>query len=134
MDVESKHSFLVQQPAVVSSTARNILISNEDTEQVLQTAGDCIEGECSLDEVSELLGLLHDAEKDLEGRLDKIMNMVSHLQHLNDKEERKTDEVRGFVKDLLRVFNTEVSATSRPDPTNFQPLSHKSLLVTILET
>ena len=84
-------------------------MSDEDTEQVMQTASDCLEGECSLDEVSELLSVLKDAEKDLEGRLDKIMNMVSQLQHLNEKDARETNEVRAFVKDLLRVFNTDVS-------------------------
>mmetsp|Transcript_74173 Transcript_74173/g.214856 ORF Transcript_74173/g.214856 Transcript_74173/m.214856 type:complete len:84 (-) Transcript_74173:144-395(-) len=48
--------------------------------------------------------MLKDTEHELESRLEKIMNMVSHLQHLNEKEERKTDEVREFVRDLLRVF------------------------------
>merc|ERR1712124_243415 len=38
---------------------------------------------------------------------EKIMNTISHLQHINAKEERKTDEVRAFVKDMLRVFNTD---------------------------
>jgi hypothetical protein len=37
------------------------------------------------------------------------MNMVAHLQHVNEKESRKTDEVRAFVKDMLRVFSTDVS-------------------------
>lgn len=97
----------VRQPAVAVSTARHLLLNNEETEQVLKTAGDCIEGECSLDEVSELLALLKDTEKELESRLDKVMNMVSHLQHLNDKDERESGEVRAFVKDLLRVFNTD---------------------------
>jgi hypothetical protein len=32
--------------------------------------------------------------------------MIGHLQHINEKEERKTDEVRSFVRDMLRVFDT----------------------------
>ena len=43
------------------------------------------------------------------------MNMIAHLQHINEKEERKTDEVRSFVRDMLRVFD-------RGDATHF-PIS-----------
>jgi hypothetical protein len=32
------------------------------------------------------------------------MNMIGSLQHINEKEERKTDEVKAFVRDMLRVF------------------------------
>lgn len=74
---------------------------------VLNKSTECIESECSLDEVEELLTVLKQTEKDLEGRLTKIMNTISHLQHINHKEERKTDEVRAFVKDMLRVFSTD---------------------------
>ncbi len=42
-------------------------------------------------------------------RLEEIMNMVGHLQHLNDSEIRKKDEVREYVRDLLRVFDTKSS-------------------------
>ncbi len=87
-------------------------MSDSEQEQVLKHATDCVEGECSLDEVSELLSVLKDTEHELELRLEKIMNMVSHLQHMNAKEERKTDEVREFVKDLLRVFAHEVRLAS----------------------
>jgi Asp-tRNA(Asn)/Glu-tRNA(Gln) amidotransferase C subunit len=83
-------------------------MSDAEQEKVLKQAGDCVDGECSLDEVSELLSLLKDTEHELETRLEKIMNMVSHLQDINAKEERKTDEVRAFVKDLLRVFAHDV--------------------------
>lgn len=92
-------------------TARHIIMTNEETESVLKTAGDCMEGECSIDEIDELVAMLKDTEQQLEARLEDIMNMVAHLQHINEKEERKTDEVRSIVKDMLRVFNTDVSAT-----------------------
>jgi hypothetical protein len=35
------------------------------------------------------------------------MNMITQLQHINAKEEHKTDEVRSFVKDLLRTFSSD---------------------------
>lgn len=68
-----------------------------------------MEGECSLDEVDDLIKMLKDTEHELETRVEKIMNMVAHLQHINAKEERETNEVRQFISDMLRVFNTDVS-------------------------
>lgn len=97
----------IRPAAVASITTQNAFLSEEETMAVLNKSTECIESECSLDEVDELLTVLKDTEKELEGRIEKIMNTISHLQHINDKEERKTDEVRAFVKDMLRVFNTD---------------------------
>ena len=90
-----------------STTAQNVFLSEEETMAILNKSTECIESECSVDEVDELLSVLKDTEKELEGRISKIMNTISHLQRINAKEERKTDEVRAFVKDMLRVFNTD---------------------------
>ena len=92
-----------------STTARHILMSDEETQAVMNKAEECIESECSIDETADLLRTLKSTERDLEERLESIMNMIAHLQHINEKEERQTDEVREFVKDMLRVFSTEVS-------------------------
>jgi hypothetical protein len=82
-------------------------MSEDEIQSVLTTAGDCAEGECSLDDVNELIFELREQEKILEERLEKIMNMIGHLQHVNEKEERQTDEVRAMVRDMLRVFSNE---------------------------
>jgi hypothetical protein len=82
-------------------------MSDEEVATILQSASDCAEGECSLDDVSSLIADLKDQEAILEKRLEKVMNMIAQLQHINEKEERKTDEVRAFVRDMLRVFSTE---------------------------
>eukprot|EP00560_Eucampia_antarctica_P005941 CAMPEP_0197823572 /NCGR_PEP_ID=MMETSP1437-20131217/896_1 /TAXON_ID=49252 ORGANISM="Eucampia antarctica, Strain CCMP1452" /NCGR_SAMPLE_ID=MMETSP1437 /ASSEMBLY_ACC=CAM_ASM_001096 /LENGTH=141 /DNA_ID=CAMNT_0043422803 /DNA_START=216 /DNA_END=641 /DNA_ORIENTATION=+ len=89
-----------------STTARNILLTNEETDAILTSAHDCAEGECSIDDVSELIFELKDQQKEMNSRLEEIMNMVSHLQELNKGEERVTDDVRAYVKDLLRVFDS----------------------------
>lgn len=88
-------------------TPRSLLLSESETEAILQSASDCAEGECSLDDVSELLFELKDQQVVLEQRLQKVMNTIAHLQHLNEKEDRQTDEVRSFVRDMLRVFAHE---------------------------
>jgi hypothetical protein len=58
--------------------------------------------------VASLVEELKMQEGILSERLVKIMNMIAHLQHVNEKKERKTDEVRQFVKDMLRVFSHDV--------------------------
>jgi len=98
---------VIRPTSVPSITSQKVFLSEEETMNVLNKSNECIESECSIDEVDELLTVLKDTEKELEGRLEKIMNTISHLQHINEKEERKTDEVRAFVQDMLRVFNTD---------------------------
>jgi len=98
---------VIRPTSVPSITSQKVFLSEEETMNVLNKSTECIESECSIDEVDELLTVLKDTEKELEVRLEKIMNTISHLQHINEKEERKTDEVRAFVQDMLRVFNTD---------------------------
>lgn len=82
-------------------------MTDEETDAILKSAADCSMGECSLDDVSSLVADLKAQEKILAARMDSITKMIANLQHINEKEERKTDEVREFVRDMLRVFNTE---------------------------
>jgi len=96
-------SFLLQV-ARASTTARHVILSDEETSAILQSASDCAEGECSIDDVSMLISELKDQEALLEDRLEKIMNMIGHLQKENEKPKRDTDEVRALVRDMLRVF------------------------------
>lgn len=82
-------------------------MSEEETSAILKSAEECAEGECSVDDVKGLLMDLKEQEQQLVDRMDKIMNMVAHLQHINEKEQRKTDEIKAFVRDMLRVFDTD---------------------------
>lgn len=98
---------------MASSTARHLIMSDAETAAILEKAEGCMGEECSIDEVAELLVLLKDTQKSLEGRLENVMNLVGDLQKLNEKEGRETDEVRAFVRDMLRVFSSDVSAALR---------------------
>mmetsp|Transcript_32877 Transcript_32877/g.97965 ORF Transcript_32877/g.97965 Transcript_32877/m.97965 type:complete len:155 (-) Transcript_32877:239-703(-) len=93
--------------STISSTARNVLLSQEETDAIITRASDCAEGECSVDDISGLVGELKDQQDILNARLVDVMNMVAHLQKVNQSKDRKKDEVRAFVQDLLRVFNHE---------------------------
>lgn len=59
-----------------------------------------------MDDVTDLVKVLKEQERVLQDRLDKVMNMIAELQHINERKERKTNEVRKFVQDMLRVFDT----------------------------
>ena len=92
---------------MISTTAHRVILSDEETEKILSTADECAAGECSVDDVAELIFELKEQEKEMQERLEKVMNMIAHLQHINEKDERKTAEVRSFVQDMLRVFSHE---------------------------
>lgn len=81
-----------------------MILSDAETEEILQSAQDCMASECSIDDVDMLLGELKQTEDELQGRLDKVMNAIAALQHANSKNDRDQDEVRAFVSDLLSVF------------------------------
>jgi hypothetical protein len=73
----------------------------------MQSAAECAEGECSVDDVTELVAELLEQKKGMQIRLDKITHMISDLQHVNAKDSRKTDDVRVLVRDMLRVFSRD---------------------------
>jgi len=98
------HCF-IKQVVVPSSTARRVILSEEETDAILKSAADCAMGECSVDDVALLISELKEQEQILEQRLENIMNIIGQLQHFNEKKERKRDEIKAFVKDMLRVFN-----------------------------
>ena len=83
-------------------------MTEDEITAVLDKAHGCVEGECAVNDVDDLIGELKDQQKVLNERLETIMNVVSHLQHANVSDARKTDDVRAIVKDMLRVFTTAV--------------------------
>jgi len=91
-------------------TAQNLIMTEEEITTILGKAHGCVDSECAVDDVDDLIAELKDQQKVLSERLENIMNVVSHLQHANTKEARKTDDVRAIVKDMLRVFTTSVSS------------------------
>lgn len=83
-----------------------MLLSEEETNSIIEKAQDCAEGECSIDDVSGLIAELKGQQHEMSARLEEIMNMVAHLQTANEGDKRKKDDVRAYVRDLLRVFDT----------------------------
>lgn len=107
------NAFMVSpnRPAVrTPTTARNLIMTEDEITAILDKAHGCVESECAVNDVDDLIVELKDQQKVLQARLENIMNVVAHLQAANAKQDRKTDDVRALVKDMLRVFTTQVSS------------------------
>ncbi|KAL7542074.1 hypothetical protein ACHAWF_007094 [Thalassiosira exigua] len=94
-------------PSRAQQTARNLIMTEEEITSILGKAHGCVESECAVNDVEDLIAELKDQQAVLSERLDTVMNAVAHLQHVNEQEGRKTDDVRAIVRDMLRVFTTQ---------------------------
>ena len=94
-------------------------MTEDEITVILDKAHGCVESECAVNDVDDLIAELKDQQKVLNSRLETIMNVVAHLQQANTQEGRKTDDVRAIVKDMLRVFTTQVSWRRYERPANF---------------
>ena len=91
----------------MSNTPLALIMSDEETEAILRTIEDCSEHtQCGVDDVSSLLYELKQQEKEMTARLDTIAQVIQQLKELNETTgSENRDEVRAFVRDMLRVFH-----------------------------
>lgn len=80
-------------------------MSQDETEKLVQHALDCSEGECSVEEVDDLVVMLKDQQKELTARIGKLDTLIKSLKVVNDKSGRKVDEVKETVRAIFRVFS-----------------------------
>lgn len=85
-------------------------MTEDEITAILSKAHGCVESECAVNDVDDLITELKEQQTVLNTRLETIMNVVAHLQAANAQEKRKTDDVRAIVNDMLRVFTTSVSS------------------------
>lgn len=93
-----------------------------ETEAVLKQATDCADGECSLDDVEDLIGVLKGQQKELYERVQKVKSMISSLEELNAKSDRPVDQVRETVRALYRVFQLGDKASGNDYPKLTKPM------------
>lgn len=79
-------------------------MSQEETDTILNKASDCAEGECTLDEVDDLIAVLKTQQKELDSRVSQIKGMIDSLEKVNRGDKRQVDEVRETVRAIFRVF------------------------------
>lgn len=93
----------------------------EEVDTLLTKAGDCAEGECSVDEVADLLDILKGQQKELYSRVQTVKEMINQLEHVNAKDDRKVDEVRETVRAIFRVFQLGDKASGNDYPSLSRP-------------
>eukprot|EP00536_Pseudo-nitzschia_multiseries_P000561 jgi/Psemu1/249689/estExt_Genewise1Plus.C_70059 len=98
------------------------LMSHEDTENVLETADNCVKGECSLDEIDGLVSLLKDQQKEASGRLQEIKDMIKSLETVNGSDDRSVDEIRETVRAIYRIFQLGAKASGNDYPALTKPM------------
>jgi hypothetical protein len=96
-------------------------MTQEETESLMKQAVQCSEGECSLDEVGDLIGTLKVQQKELSDRVEEVRKMIETLEHMNAKDDRKVDEVRETVRAIYRVFQLGDKASGNDYPSLSRP-------------
>jgi hypothetical protein len=100
-------TLLLLQTPTTTTTARHIVLNDDEIDAILSTAEDCSEHtQCGVDDVSGLVYELKEFLETLQERSENVNQMIADLEDMNAQPERKPDEVKAFVKDMLRVFET----------------------------
>ncbi len=97
------------------------LMSASENETVMKKAQDCYDGECSLDDVDELLHVLKEQQKELHSRVNQVKEVIKSLEKVNAKDDRKVDEIRETVRAIFRVFQLGDKASGNDYPTLSRP-------------
>jgi hypothetical protein len=96
-------------------------MSQDETNTLMTTATDCVEGECSLDEIDGLISLLKDQQKELSVRVNQIKDMVKSLETVNGSDDRSVDEIRETVRAIFRIFQLGDKASGNNYPSLSRP-------------
>lgn len=80
------------------------IMTTDQMEALITEAQECSEGECSVDDVGNLLDTLKSQQKDLNVKLDQIKKMIISLEGMNGKDMDR-DEVRETVRAIMRIFS-----------------------------
>jgi hypothetical protein len=97
-------------------------MSQEETDSIMTKAEDCVAGECSLDQIDELIDLLKGQQKELYDRVTQVKEMVQTLENVNQKTDgRSVDEIRETVRAIFRVFQLGDKASGNDYPALSKP-------------
>jgi len=97
------------------------LLTEEETTEIMQKSIDCAEGECSIEDVENLLNDLKEQQKVLTARLEEVTQMIESLGSVNKHEKREVDEVRETVRAIARLFLMGDKASGNDYPALSKP-------------
>ena len=81
----------------------------------------CEKGECSIDDVSDLIDQLQEQQHLLYERINEMNVMVTSLENLNEDDSRNVDEVRETVRAIFRLFAMSDKASGNDYPALTKP-------------
>ncbi|KAG7351092.1 hypothetical protein IV203_010452 [Nitzschia inconspicua] len=109
-------------PVVRARAPALSLMSQDETNAVLNKAEDCVSGECSIDQIDDLVDLLKEQQKELRDRLSQVNQMVETLEKVNKHPDgRPVDEIRETVRAIFRVFQMGDKASGNDYPSLSKP-------------
>ncbi len=88
-------------------------MSAEETEKLISKATFCVDEECSVDDVEDLIEVLKGQQKELFDRVGNIKNIIRSLEVINDSDSREVDEVKETIRALYRVFQLGAKASGK---------------------
>lgn len=103
------------------TATRMNLMASEEVDALIGKATDCSEGECSLDEVSDLISVLKEQQSGLYKRVNEVKTMIKSLEAGNTADDREVDEIRETVRALFRVFQLGSKASGNDYPLLTKP-------------
>jgi hypothetical protein len=107
--------------AMHSPTVRFGLLTEQESAEIMAKSLECADGECSIEDVENLLSDLKEQQKVLTGRLAEVTQMISSLYGVNKDDERKVDEVRETVRAIARLFLMGDKASGNDYPALSKP-------------
>jgi len=99
-------------------------MSPEELDGLMSDGKDCEEGECSIDDVDDLIGSLLEQQKLLYDRVQELKELVKVLESLNEDESRDVDEVRETVRAITRIFQMGAKASGNDYPALTRPTGY----------
>jgi hypothetical protein len=113
---------------MTSSSSSSLSVVIEPTDALMTQATECVEGECTIEDVSDLLVSLKKEQKKLSDRLNQMNEMIANLEVLNDPpkdmSERQVDEVRETVRAIFRIFQFGDKASGNDYPAMKKPMGY----------
>jgi hypothetical protein len=100
------------------------LMTSSENEAILKQANDCAAGECSLDDVDELIHVLQAQQHELSERLKQVTALRESLQKINSENNRPVDEIRETVRAIFRVFQLGDKASGNDYPSLSKPMGY----------
>mmetsp|Transcript_53813 Transcript_53813/g.161047 ORF Transcript_53813/g.161047 Transcript_53813/m.161047 type:complete len:122 (-) Transcript_53813:194-559(-) len=99
-------------------------MSSEELDGLMSNGKECEEGECSIDDVGDLIGELLEQQTQLYNRVQELKDMIKSLEALNEDDSRDVDEVKETVRAIVRIFQMGASASGNDYPALSRPTGY----------